>query len=460
MGAVGARTSAPARAWADGGEVPTTAAVPARTGKRIGVRPGMTIAYVGSVLFVLLYCSRPYEWIGGIHFIPFAKVAAIIALAGFLPALIMKPAKVFPALAEMKYLVLLFLQLVAAVPFSIWMGGSIEVVFEEFSKVVLISLCAAVAVNTVPRLRRMLLVQTFPVAIMILVSASGLGKVLYDTQGRERMRGLVGGVFENPNDYAFAIALVFPIAVMFMLRSKNPVGKLFWGATSLSSVYVVFQTLSRGGLLALAVAMGMILWEYGVRQKRYALILVSVLAVVGLMAAAPDRFLTRIQSIVDFTKDETGSGWARRALLERSINIALAHPVFGVGPGNFQTFTSDWHGAHNTYTQLASEAGLLAGIFFICLLGKAIRDARRIKWQATDPELRAQASALYASLACYAVGAFFADTGYHFFPYLFLGYAGALSQIGLRESHGASLPAKAGNGKHGRLRSKELPTTV
>lgn len=448
MGAVGVTRPATAPDRADSAAVPLSSAI---AGKKAVARPGFTVAYAGVVLFVVIYCSRPNELIPGMTLFPFAKIAAIFALIGFLPALLMKPAEVFPGLKEMKYLVLLFLQLCIAVPFSIWPGGSSERVFEDMSKVVIISLCIPSVVNTVSRVRWMLRVQTIPVAIMVLASAFGSGKVLVDSAGQTRARGLVGGVFENPNDYAFAIALVFPVSVCFFLHSRNPLGKLFWAATSLAMVYVVFETLSRGGLLALGLAAIVLAWEYGFRQKRYALLVVFGLSLVALIGAAPDKFVSRVQSIVDFNKDATGSGWARRALLQQSIDTTLANPLFGVGPGNFQIFSGNWHGAHNTYTQLGSEAGLPAALFFILLIFGGVAKTRRLRLNSADPELKSLATALNASLTCYAVGAFFADTGYHFFPYLLLAYAASLHQISLRLNGENAGPEKTG--KMGRFQS-------
>ncbi|MCI0348574.1 MAG: hypothetical protein L0Z53_04040, partial [Acidobacteriales bacterium] len=136
MGAVGVTRRATA---AGNGEVKPEALplAPVAVHRKLAVRPGFAIGYAGTLLFVLMYCSRPNELLG-MPFFPFAQIAALFALGGFLPALVMKPAEVFPGLKEMKYLVFLFLQLCLAVPFSIWPGGSYERVFEEMSKVVLI----------------------------------------------------------------------------------------------------------------------------------------------------------------------------------------------------------------------------------------------------------------------------------------------------------------------------------
>lgn len=388
---------------------------------------GMKLTYFGVTLFILVYCARPNEWVPNSHFFPFAKIGAVVALLGFLPALLTQTSKVMPALREMKFLVLLFLHLCLTLPFSTWPGGSTELVFENFSKVVLIALCSAAALASVERLRRVLFIQTMAISVMVLISASGQGKVAVDSAGQVRMRGIVGGIFENPNDFAFAIAIVFPNALAFMLRTRNLFAKVFWAVVSLAMIYVVFQTLSRGGLLALVLSVGMVLWELGIRGRRYALIVVVAVATLGFLVAAPAQFFNRVYSIFDMTKDETGSGWARKALLIKSWNVALQNPLFGVGPGNFGTVSGDWHGAHNTYTQLGSEAGLPAMVLFLLLIFGVIQGLYRTKKNApTNSEIGLLAGAMFASMTSYAVGAFFADTAYHFFPYLLTGFSVAL----------------------------------
>ncbi|MCI0350323.1 MAG: hypothetical protein L0Z53_12940, partial [Acidobacteriales bacterium] len=122
-------------------------------------------------------------------------------------------------------------------------------------------------------------------------------------------------------------------------------------------------------------------------------------------------------------------------------------------PGNFQIFSGDWHGAHNTYTQLGSEAGLPAALFFILLLLGGVLKTRHLRLNSADPELRLLATALNASLTCYAVGAFFADTAYHFFPYLLVAYAASLHQISLRMNREHAGPEKTDTKAVGRFQS-------
>jgi O-antigen ligase len=397
----------------------------------------MTLAYVGLVLFILVYFIRPNEWIPGTMYWPLGKIAALIALAGFVPSLLRQPRGVLSLPREMRYLLLLYLQLCLAIPFSIWRGGSFEVVIEGFSKVVLIALCTAMALNSLHRLRTVLFLQTSAMAVLALLTvATGQNRVMVDSAGEERLGGVLGGIFVNPNDLALALVLVLPVDVAFLFRTHNPLLKLSWAAAVVLMIYVVLATLSRGGLLAMMAALGVCLWEFGVKGRRRYLLILAAVGAALVVVTATRQYERRVESIFDLSQDPTGSGWARRTLLSRSILLTLEHPLVGVGPGNFQVLSGFWHGTHNTFTQLSSEAGILAAVLFILILQRSFANLRRVRTLAGHrPEYALLVTALRASLASYLVGGFFLQTAYQFFPYLLLGYVSALNQIA-QNSHG------------------------
>jgi O-antigen ligase len=207
--------------------------------------------------------------------------------------------------------------------------------------------------------------------------------------------------------------------------------RLLWTLAALALAYGVVVSLSRGGLLALVAGAVFVLWEFGVRGRRPHMVVLTFVLAGGLILASPADFGRRVESIFDASKDETGSGWARWALITKARNVALQNPVFGLGPGNFQTLEGTfWHGAHNTYAQLAAEAGFPALIFFLLILYKSSQNLRRIrKLDRYSPRTVLLAGALRANLACYAIGAFFSDTAFHFFPYLLMGYISVLHRL-------------------------------
>ena len=144
---------------------------------------------------------------------------------------------------------------------------------------------------------------------------------------------------------------------------------------------------------------------------------------------------------------DRGSIDARRELLNQSIELTLKHPLFGVGPGNFQAITETWHVTHNTYTEFSSEAGIPALAIFLTIIGLAFRNLRRVRKAPdykTNSQLRLFTGALWAGLSAYLVGAAFSSTAYALFPYFMVAYTSALYRIGFSvESAGGSNPQPA-----------------
>ncbi len=85
-------------------------ATPVRT-QAAGGRERMSFAYASLILFTLVYCARPQDWIPGTAGIPFAKITGFLALAGFGLSVAQKPRTILHLPREMVYLVLLFAQL-------------------------------------------------------------------------------------------------------------------------------------------------------------------------------------------------------------------------------------------------------------------------------------------------------------------------------------------------------------
>ena len=139
-----------------------------------------------------------------------------------------------------------------------------------------------------------------------------------------------------------------------------------------------------------------------------------------------------MESIVGSPLRRGDSQEARRELLTMSLSITAHHPLLGIGPGNFQGYTETWHVTHNTYTELTSECGIPALILFLLIIRAAFRNLQRVQktpLYANDAETRLITGGLWASLAGYLVGAFFASTAYQLFPYFLVAYTTALFNI-------------------------------
>ena len=386
------------------------------------------LAYLGVLLFSIVYFGRPEDWFPGAILVPFAKIAGALAVVGVLGDL----ARRIPIYLskELMLLFLLFAQLCLALPFSTWKGGSFEVVINQFAKVVIITFVLVHATSTWARLRALMFVHVAAVLVITVVSSFGGGHG--ETEGR--LLGAVGGIFANPNDLALNIALVLPFCVFFLRVAQNTVTRTVWLAALACIVYTVIATYSRSGFLSLVAAVSLSLWYFGVKQRRYALLMAVMLVAISLFAIAPGRFGARMHSIVDSSLDENGSYASRRDLLDRSVEAALKHPIVGLGPGQFAAMAGGWHVAHNSYTELAAEAGVPALLIFLIMLGYTFILAGKVMAdKCANPEYRLAAAALRASLVAFVVAAFFASYEYHFFPYILLGYVSALRGLVLRE---------------------------
>jgi O-antigen ligase len=225
----------------------------------------------------------------------------------------------------------------------------------------------------------------------------------------------------------------------FLLNAKSVLKKLIWTCAVLIMLYGVVATYSRSGFVAMAFCFAMCVWDFGIRGKRMQVLAAALLltiASVGFALSTPN-YMLRLKTLVAGGSVrggyDHGSMEARRELLDRSLSISLHHPLFGVGPGNFEVVTETWHVTHNTYTELSSEAGIPSLIIFLTILGLTFRNLRNLRKAPrykTDQELQLFTSALWTGMAAYAVGAAFASTAYTMFPYFMIAYASALYRIG------------------------------
>jgi O-antigen ligase len=266
------------------------------------------------------------------------------------------------------------------------------------------------------------------------------------------------GLYGNANDFAIMIALNWPICMGFMLATRNPFKKLLWGIGLVGMLYAVTLTYSRSGFIATMVAVAASFWWFGIKGKRkHVVIGAAVLAFLLLPVLIPSGYGTRLEGIVNPSVDplDRGSAAVRREILIMSLKLTATHPIFGVGPGQFQSVTQTWFLTHNTYTQLSSEVGIPGFILFILILRRVFRnlkDVIKTKRFRTDPQVEIFASALRASFAGYLVGAFFASYAYELFIYALVAFTGVL-YIACQEQAPTAKPRPMT--KFGRLQTPE-----
>ena len=388
-----------------------------------------SLAYRVLVLFSLFYFVRPEDFIPGLSIIPVGKITGGIALLALIFAVPATGRRRLPI--ELKVLLLLLAHMILCIPFAAWRGGAYDVVINKFSKGVIVAILIYMVATSVSEVRKLLAIQAGATALVAVAS------VLVHHTEYGRLMGIQKGVLENPNDLAINIAINFPLCVAFFLAAKKQQAKLFWAVGLLFMSWGVIATYSRSGLLAMVVTVAICVWEFGIRGKRTGILVGAVFAgVVALVVvAAMPNYLIRIESMVRGNIEgsgDRGSLEAREELLRDSLTIMARHPFFGVGPGNFSSYTQTWRVAHNTYTELGAETGVPGLFLFLLMVGLTLRKIKRVRklpGYQNSADIRLWASALWAAMAAYLAGAMFDSTEYNLFPYFMVGYICAVYQI-------------------------------
>jgi O-antigen ligase len=381
-------------------------------------------AYISLLLFMLIYCARPEDWIPGLAVVPVAKMSGFLSSVALVFS-IWNIRQRFPP--EILYFILLTVQLFAAAFLSpVWQGGAFQSTL-VFAKILVILIVIHAVVNTSKRLHRLIFIQGASVAVIALVA------VWKGHQLEGRLEGTFGGSYSNPNDLALAIVITLPLCLAVLFLTRNRVWKAVWALAMMVMIYGVFLTGSRGGFLALIVVAVVSLWEFAIRGRRRYLLVVSALVGVILWQSSGGVLRQRLKGTFESREDAVSaydSAQQRQQLFWRSIEVTLQHPLFGVGLNNFAMVSGNWHVTHNSFTEMSSEGGVPAFVLYVLILLRAFKNtraARRIASRGRSEYLLA--GALHASLAGYLVGALFASTAYEFFPYFLVAYTTALLRL-------------------------------
>lgn len=379
-------------------------------------REPLTGAFFWLSAFYVVYCARPEDWIPGLSYLPLAKITGILAFVALLMS-IGRTKRTFRDLPrEGRYLIALICILVPSSLISpVWRGGALTHSL-DFAKVLVAFVLTFLVVTTFDRLRGIIFIQAASVAVIAVVS-------ILKGRGVDRLEGVLGGIYSNSNDLAFAIVLSLPFCLAFLLRTPSMLRKALWLLCILVMGVALLKTASRAGFIELVVAGSVCLWHFGIRGKRPRLIIITGVIAVAMLIAAGGPLRSRFLAIsgnVNSNLDQRayGSYKERWALIHDSFMGMLRYPVFGVGVHNFVTYSGRWKEVHDAYLQMGVEGGIPALILYLMFFWCGFSNLRRLrKMPDLDPEVVLFVGALHSSLVGFVVGALFAPEAYQFFPY-------------------------------------------
>ena len=393
--------------------------------KSLSIADPTKSAFFWLSMFFVVYCARPEDWIPGLKYIPLAKITALFAMWSFYNSmrLTKRTFKDFPKEA----IVLLMLSgwLFLGGFFSpIWKGASVNRAI-DYAKVFVAYGLIFLLITTFERLRRVIFIQAASVAVICAVS-------MLKGHDRPRLEGVIGGIYSNPNDLAFAIVLALPFALAFMVTSKSAIRKGMWAVAMLLMMMALVLTASRAGFIDL-ICMGVVtLYHFGIRGKRFYLIVAAALACILVLSTAGGLLFDRFAALSgDSNTEESayGSYQARMYLMKRAVEGIAEYPVFGLGMHCFPNYSLIWHDVHMTYLQIAVEGGIPAFILYFMFFRRGFKNLKTlIRSKNLDETTTLFVGALHGSLIGYAVGALFAPEAYQFFPYFAVAFTSALLQ--------------------------------
>jgi O-antigen ligase len=378
--------------------------------------------------FFFVYCARPEDWVPGFGSIPLAKITGLLALV----ALLMTAGKAKRGFRDLPreahYLLAIIVLLVVSALFSpVWRGGAL-VRAVDFSKVYVVWVLTFLAVNEFGRLRRLIFIQTASVALICAVSiAKG--------HSQPRLEGVLGGIYSNPNDLAFAIVLSIPFCLAFLIATPSVMRKLAWLTWILVMLVTLFLTASRGGFITLVIAGTVCLWHFGVTGRRFYLIVAAALLGSLLLLTAGRHVIGRFMAISGEvqTRDDNRayeSFEQRRFLMVRALEGIEHYPILGLGARNFEVYSTNWHEVHMTYLQIAVEGGIPAAILYIMFFACGFKNLKKLRRRKdADPNVVLFVGALHSSLVGFVVGALFSPEAYQFFPYFAVAYTSVFVTI-------------------------------
>lgn len=197
----------------------------------------------------------------------------------------------------------------------------------------------------------------------------------------------VYGTFAQPNPYAGYINMTLAVTIALSLLGRNWATRILSACTAIPLAGVEYYSQSKGGWIAIGVAVIFIL-AVGfprVRGLLYTAFIIALCTILAYLAGKIpshllDPILTKIGVInISFTNPspDNYANSERVAHWVAGIHMFLDHPLLGIGIGNYQYAYPTYHlgifviplgHAHNYYINIAAEAGLLGLSTFSLLL--------------------------------------------------------------------------------------------
>ena len=268
------------------------------------------------------------------------------------------------------------------------------------------------------------------------------------TYAGDRLMGPAVSLIENPNGFAYLMTLMLPLYLYFFQKAPHRLLRYGFLALALAAVYIILQTGSRTGLLALFAVGAFLLPKYG-REHKASLVVAAVaitLFSTSVGALNVERFKSIPDSIRSFlsggseeeedpsqmTQDQQ-SAWERKMKNRHTWGLIKAHPLFGVGIQAdddlvWEEFPYAIGQVHNEILYAGKQMGMIGMGLYLALLFTLFRSGLRAQRWARDswPVLADLGWTFKMQAVVIAVGGFFSPIPWNAVYLIIVGSASAL----------------------------------
>ena len=363
------------------------------------------------------------------------------------------------SMSESKRYFLFYLIMIVGIPFAYHRRVAFEGVFEGYLVNVFFFVLLVSQVTSLQRLKSLVWVICLCTAMY-----SVFGGVL---QTFDSVRFQVAGNMFDPNDTAYLLVSLFPLCLYFVRFDEGLLKRLVAVAAILSSIAIILQTGSRGGILGFgAVLLILLLTKAGGIGKSFKWLIVVMLVSTLLFFRDTidiERYLTMTDLSSDYNLSSKGG---RLELWKAAIDLSFANPVTGVGVNcfNWAHFLARaavgesylrYHAVHNSYLQISAEMGLIGFGIFMAIIVRSFStffSVSRIQVQRETREaieIRALGGNMLLGFVGLLVSGFFLSQGYSIYSTLYFALAATAGRMGAGLSANIGSPSVEGRTRGG-----------
>ena len=265
----------------------------------------------------------------------------------------------------------LIFAIIVATPFAEWPGSALKYGITNYVKALVFFFFTIWFVNNEKRIKVFVLVFVACQSLRVLEPlylhiTQGYWGSFASMAGWEYMYRLSGAPSDviNPNGLAFVILTIIPFLLILFQESR--VWKFLALTFGPASLYALYLTGSRSGMLGLVVILLILL-----HQSKRKILIAGVMVIVGLVAVSSMKgdFGDRYLSIISSDTSNAATAESRISGIIDDFKVGLRKPIFGHGLGTSAEANANYGTraqiSHNIYTETFQEIGLIGLLVFL-----------------------------------------------------------------------------------------------